>query len=70
VLCGFSQEQGVDFDKMFSPVVKSAMVRIILSIALSLKWETRQLDSKLAEVIYNRNPPASLTLIAPSMSVD
>jgi hypothetical protein len=50
VLCGFSQEQGVDFDEMFSPVVKSAMVRIILSIALSLKWETCQLDGKLAKV--------------------
>jgi hypothetical protein len=61
VLRGFSQEQGVDFDEMFSPVVKPAMVRVVLSIALSLKWETRQLDiknaflhGKLAEVVYSR----------------
>jgi hypothetical protein len=48
VLCSFSQEQGVDFDETFSPVVKLATVRVILSIALSLKWETRQLDVKNA----------------------
>jgi hypothetical protein len=41
VLRGFSQGQGIDFNETFSPVVKPAMVCIILSIALSLKWETR-----------------------------
>jgi hypothetical protein len=63
VLRGFSQEQGVDFDETFSPVVKPATVRVVLSIALSLKWETRQLDvknaflhGKLTEVIYCRQP--------------
>jgi hypothetical protein len=60
---GFSQEQGVDFDETFSPVVKPAMVRVVQSIALSLKWETRQLivknaflHGKLAEVVYSRQP--------------
>jgi hypothetical protein len=63
VLCGFSQEQGIDFDGTFSLIVKPATVRVILSIALSLKWETHQLDvknaflhGKLAEVIYSRQP--------------
>jgi hypothetical protein len=63
VLHGFSQEQGVDFDETFSPVVKPATVHVVLSIALSLKWETRQLDvknaflhGKLAEVVYSRQP--------------
>jgi hypothetical protein len=40
VLRGFSEEQGIDFDEMFSLVAKPATVRIVLSIALSLKWET------------------------------
>jgi hypothetical protein len=40
VLRGFSQEQGVDFDETFSLVVKPATVRVVLSIAFSLKWET------------------------------
>jgi hypothetical protein len=48
VLRGFSQEQGIDLDEMFSPVVKPATVHVVLSIALSLKWETRQLDVKNA----------------------
>jgi hypothetical protein len=63
VLRYFYQEQGVDFDETFSPVFKSATVRIVLSIAISLKWETRQLDmknaflhGKLAEVVYSRQP--------------
>jgi hypothetical protein len=63
VLRGFSQEQGVDFDETFSPVVKQAMVRVVLSISLSLKWETHQLDvknaflhGKLAKVVYSRQP--------------
>jgi hypothetical protein len=60
VLRGFSQEQGIDFDEIFSLVVKLATVRVVLSIVLSLKWEIRQLDfknaflhGKLAEVIYS-----------------
>jgi hypothetical protein len=63
VLHGFSPEQGVDFDETFSPVVKSATVRTILFVALSLKWETRHLNvknaflhGKLAEVIYSCQP--------------
>jgi hypothetical protein len=61
MLHGFSQEQGLDFDKTFSPVVEPAMVCVILSIALSLKWETRHLDvkniflhGKLVKVAYCR----------------
>jgi hypothetical protein len=63
VLRGFSQEQVIDFDETFSLVVKPAMVRIVLSIALSLKWEIHQLyvknvflHGKLAEVVYSRQP--------------
>jgi hypothetical protein len=63
VLHGFSQEQAIDFDKTFSLVVKPATVRVVLSIAFSHKWETRQLDvknaflhGKRAKVIYSRQP--------------
>jgi hypothetical protein len=76
VLRGFFQEQGVDFDETFTLVFKPATVRVVLSIALSLKWETRQLDiknvflhSKLVEVVYVANPPASSNLLAPSTSI-
>jgi hypothetical protein len=76
VLRGFSQEQGIDFDETFSPVVKLATVCVVLSIALSLKWETRQLDvknaflhGKLAEVVYSRQPTGFIDSTRPSTSV-
>jgi hypothetical protein len=36
VLQGFTQRPGVDHDETFSPVVKPATVRTVLSLALSL----------------------------------
>jgi hypothetical protein len=59
----FLSGASIDFDKTFSLVVKLATVCIVLSIALSLKWETCQLNvknsflhGKLAEVVYSRQP--------------
>ena len=41
---GFHQQQGIDFDQTFSPVIKPPAVRMILSVAMSLNWPLRQLD--------------------------
>jgi hypothetical protein len=38
VLRGFTQRPGVDYDETFSPVVKFATVRAVLSLALSRDW--------------------------------
>ena len=43
---GFKQWYGIDYDDMFSPVVKAATIRIILSVAISRGWCLRQLDVK------------------------
>jgi hypothetical protein len=41
---GFTQCTGVDFQETFTPVVKPAIVRTVLTIAASKQWPTRQLD--------------------------
>jgi histone deacetylase 1/2 len=41
---GFKQRYGVDYEDTFSPVVKMATIRTILSIAASRGWNLRQLD--------------------------
>ena len=60
---GRSQQVGVDCDKTFSPVVKPATIRTVLSIVLSHQWEINQLDVKnaflhkhLVETVYMRQP--------------
>ena len=45
---GKSQREGVDCDETFSPVVKHASIRIVLSIAISKSWSIHQLDVKNA----------------------
>jgi hypothetical protein len=38
VLRGFTQRPGVDYDETFSPIVKFATVRAVLSLSLSQNW--------------------------------
>jgi hypothetical protein len=63
VLRGFTQRPGVDYDETFSPVVKFATVRVVLSLALSHDWAIHQLDVKnaflhgtLTETVYCSQP--------------
>ena len=41
---GYKQQYGIDYEDTFSPVVKAATIRIVLSVALSQGWSLRQLD--------------------------
>ncbi|GJU98788.1 ribonuclease H-like domain-containing protein [Tanacetum coccineum] len=61
---GSSQQLGVDFDETFSPVVKPATIRKVLSLAVSRKWPIHQHDVKnaffncdLSETVYMHQPP-------------
>ncbi|MFS7953765.1 putative RNA-directed DNA polymerase [Helianthus anomalus] len=61
---GFNQQHGVDYHMTFSPVIKPATIRTILSLAVTNKWSLRQLDIQnaflhgdLEETVYMRQPP-------------
>ncbi|KAK3037795.1 hypothetical protein RJ639_030714 [Escallonia herrerae] len=61
---GFKQIPGVDFLETFSPVIKPATIRIVLTIALARNWDIRQLDVKnaflhgyLTEPVFMEQPP-------------
>jgi hypothetical protein len=60
----FKQMCGIDYEDMFSSIVKMAMIHIILSIAVSRKWCLRQLDMQntflhrvLEEDVFMKQPP-------------
>ncbi|GJT72238.1 ribonuclease H-like domain-containing protein [Tanacetum coccineum] len=59
-----SQQLGVDFDEIFSPVVKPVTIRMVLSLDVSRKWPIHQLDvtnaflnGDLSETVYMHQPP-------------
>ena len=41
---GFNQEEGIDYNETFSPVVKPTIVHLILALAAQFNWSLRQLD--------------------------
>jgi hypothetical protein len=63
VVCGFTQQYGVDYEEMFSPVIKPSSIRVVLSIATLKDWSIHQLDVKnvflhgnLSEHVYAQQP--------------
>ncbi|XP_021766649.1 uncharacterized protein LOC110731122 [Chenopodium quinoa] len=60
---GNTQQQGVDCDETFSPVVKPTTIRTVLSLAVSKSWPIHQMDVKnaflhshLNETVYMHQP--------------
>lgn len=65
---GYTQEAGVDYYETFSPVIKAATVRIVLSLAVSKGWSLRQVDvnkaflnGELEETIFIAAEPQGFT---------
>ena len=65
---GFPQKEGIDYNEIFSPVVKHSSIRILLSIVATRGWELQQLDVKTAflhgeleEKIYMDQPPGFIS---------
>jgi hypothetical protein len=63
VLRGFTQRPGIDYDETFSPIVKPAIVRTVISLAIARDWPLHQLDVKntflhgtLTETVYCSQP--------------
>ena len=63
VVKGFSQKKGIDFDEIFSPIVKMNSILTILSIVATKELHLEQLDVKttflhddLDEDIYMAQP--------------
>jgi ATP-binding cassette subfamily B (MDR/TAP) protein 1 len=64
---GFRQRKGVDFNEIFSPVVRMTSIRTVLSLVATLDLEVEQMDVKttflhgnLEEEIYMKQPDGFL----------
>ena len=60
---GFTQIEGVDYDEVFSPVLRHGTIRLLLSLAAINDWDVKQMDvitaflnPKLDEDIYMEQP--------------
>jgi hypothetical protein len=43
---GFSQKEGIDYEKTFSHVAKYTSIRTIIALATKMKWKLHQMDVK------------------------
>ena len=63
VTCSYSQQLGMDYNDMFSPVVHLESIRTLLALAVTEDWDMQQMDVKgaylngtIKEQIYMKQP--------------
>ena len=63
VVCGFHQRPGINFQETFSPVVKPATIRTVLTLVATKNWPAHQLDvsnaflhGNLSERVFYQQP--------------
>ena len=73
----FHQQANVDFEETFSLVVKPTTIRIMLSVAYSVRWPIRQIDIQnaflhgvLSEEVYMVQPSGFAHPSFPHMCVN
>ncbi|GKB22830.1 retrovirus-related pol polyprotein from transposon TNT 1-94, partial [Tanacetum coccineum] len=62
---GYSQEEGIDYDKTFAPLARMEAIRIFLAFAIYMSFKVYQMDvksaflnGKLKEEVYVKQPPS------------
>ena len=53
---GFSHLEGIDFEEIFSLLVKATIISVVISIVISLKRKIKQLEVKMcfSKAFYKR----------------
>ena len=61
---GFLQQEGIDYNEVFAPVIDSTSITLLLAIASHFDWELEQMDvitafmhGRLEEEVYMKTPP-------------
>jgi len=64
VVRGFVQQEGIEYDDAFAPVMRMELVRVLLMLAAQEGWQVHHMDVKsaflngdLKEEVYMRQPP-------------
>ena len=70
---GYDQRPGIDYKETFSPMVKPASIRTVLSIVVMKGWDLRQMDvnnaflnGALIETVFMAHPPGFKDLSKPN----
>lgn len=49
---GFAKQQGIDFDKIFSHVVKMSSIRVMLGMVATMDLEVEQREDELSSLVW------------------